>query len=191
MINDDATQVQFEREFEDGLREELPALRRMARWFVGDPAAADDLLQDTLVLALRFKGNFRQGTNLRAWLVRVMRNRHISIIRRSKLERKILEAEGKHFVTTWSVGAAGRRTMRRGGDVLRDTGLSDPVLRAMDNLRPEFREAVWLCDVEGCSYADAAKQIECPVGTIMSRLHRGRRALRQRLGSRQQVEAAA
>lgn len=190
-MNEHTNQVQFDCDFGEALRDELPGLRRMARWFAGDATAADDLLQDTLVLALRFQDNFRQGTNLRAWLVRVMRNRHISILRRAKLERKILEAEGKHFVTNWSIGAAGRRTMRRGGDVERDTGLSDPVMSAMDNLRPEFREAVWLCDVEGLSYADAARQIECPVGTIMSRLHRGRRALRQRLGSRQLVEAAA
>jgi RNA polymerase sigma-70 factor (ECF subfamily) len=178
-------------DFTEELRQELPALRRMARWFSGDPHRAEDLLQDTLVLALRFKDNFREGTNLRAWLMRVMRNRHISLMRRKQLERRIMETEGRYSLTDWSIGAAGRRSMQRDGDVYRDHGLSDPVVSAMDELRPEFREVVWLCDVEGLSYADAASQISCPVGTIMSRLHRGRRALRRRLGSRQQVEAAA
>ena len=99
--------------------------------------------------------------------------------------------EGRHALVSWSIGASGRRSMQHDGDVYQDRGLSDTVVGAMDELRPEFREAVWLCDIEGMSYADAAQQISCPVGTIMSRLHRGRRALRRRLGSRQQVEAAA
>jgi RNA polymerase sigma-70 factor (ECF subfamily) len=191
MTTENRRLLEMHTEFGNALHAELPAMRRMARWFAGDPHRGDDLLQDTLVLALRFQGNFRDGTNLRAWLVRVMRNRHISLMRRRQLERRILETEGRHALTDWSVGAAGRRTMRRDGDVCRDDGLSDPVVNAMDELRPEFREAVWLCDVEGLSYADAAQQAACPVGTIMSRLHRGRRALRRRLGSRQQVEEAA
>jgi RNA polymerase sigma-70 factor (ECF subfamily) len=120
-----------------------------------------------------------------------MRNRHISLMRRKQLERRIMETEGRHALVNWSIGAAGRRCMQRDGDVYQDRGLSDTVVGAMDELRPEFREAVWLCDIEGMSYADAAQQVSCPVGTIMSRLHRGRRALRRRLGSRQQVEAAA
>lgn len=178
-------------EFSEALHAELPALRRMARWFTGDHHRAEDLLQDTLVLALRFRGNFKEGTNLKAWLLRVMRNRHISLMRRKQLERRIMETEGRHALVNWSIGAAGRRSMQHDGDVYQDRGLSDTVVGAMDELRPEFREAVWLCDVEGMSYADAANQISCPVGTVMSRLHRGRRALRRRLGSRQQVEAAA
>jgi len=178
-------------DFSQALHDELPSLRRMARWFAGDHHRAEDLLQDTLVLALRFRDNFKEGTNLRAWLMRVMRNRHISLMRRKQLERRIMETEGGHALISWSIGAAGRRSMQHDGDVYQDAGLSDTVVGAMDELRPEFREVVWLCDVEGLSYADAARQIACPVGTVMSRLHRGRRALRRRLGSRQQVEAAA
>ena len=72
----------------------------------------------------------------------------------------------------------------------RDEGFSDPVARAIDTLRPEFREAVLLCDIEDYTYIEAAKRVSCPVGTIMSRLHRGRRALRDKLGSRQALDAA-
>ena len=186
-----STEADMDNKFSDALHDELPTMRRMARWLTGDPHRADDLLQDTLVLALRFRENFREGTNMRAWLIRVMRNRHISMLRRHKLERRILEAEGRHALTDWSIGAAGRRSMQRDGDVYNDHGFSDPIVHAIDDLRPEFREAVWLCDVEGMSYADAANQISCPVGTVMSRLHRGRRALRRTLGSREQIEAAA
>jgi RNA polymerase sigma-70 factor (ECF subfamily) len=170
---------------------QIPALRRTARWLTGDWHKAEDLLQDTMVLALRFSDNFAEGTNLLAWLTRVMRNRHISNMRRRALEQQILEAEGAHALTAWSIGAMGRRTMHGDGDVSPENGFCDTVVSAMEALRPEFREAVWLCDVEGMSYADAASAISCPVGTIMSRLHRGRRALRRRLGSRRSVEAAA
>ena len=178
-------------DFTDDLRTHIPALRRLARWLTGDPQKADDLLQDTMVLALRFSDNFAEGTNLQAWLTRVMRNRHISNLRRRSLEQQILETEGSHALAYWSVGAMGRRTTADGGGVTSDDGFCDTVVNAMDELRPEFREVVWLCDVEGMSYADAASAISCPVGTIMSRLHRGRRALRRRLGSRREVEAAA
>jgi RNA polymerase sigma-70 factor (ECF subfamily) len=169
----------------------IPALRRTARWLTGDWHKAEDLLQDTMVLALRFSDNFVEGTNLLAWLTRVMRNRHISNLRRRSLEQQILEAEGGHALAAWSIGAMGRRTMHGDGDVSPEDGFCDTVVHAMDALRPEFREVVWLCDVEGMSYADAASAIACPVGTIMSRLHRGRRALRQKLVSRRTVEAAA
>ncbi|MFO8073981.1 MAG: RNA polymerase sigma factor [Polyangia bacterium] len=191
MINEDVNQVQVPDLFAASLQDELSSLRRAAIWLCGDPELADDLLQDTLVLALRFCDSYREGTNLRAWLMRVMRNRHVSMLRRRSLERRVLESEGKHALAHWSIGADGRRSMRRDGGVQRDSGLSDPLVHALDELRPEFREVVWLCDVEGMSYSDAAREISCPVGTIMSRLHRGRRNLRRRLGSRRQVEAAA
>ena len=119
-------------EFSEALHEELPALRRMARWFAGDTHRAEDLLQDTLVLALRFRDNFEHGTNIRAWLMRVMRNRHISLMRRNQLERKIMETEGRHALIHWSIGASGRRSMQSDGDVYQDRGLSDTVVGAMD-----------------------------------------------------------
>ena len=178
-------------EFENALQREIPSLRKSAKWLAGDDSRAEDLLQDTMLLALRFQESFKEGTNLRAWLMRVMKNRHISLLRRKSLERKIMETEGTLTLTYWSVGSMGIRTTRDEGDVYMDEGFSDQVVHAMEDLRPEFRQAVMLCDVEGMSYADAANRISCPVGTIMSRLHRGRRALRRSLGSRRRMEAAA
>ena len=172
------------------LAAEKPALERTAYFFTGNPIDAEDLLQDTYVLALRFYDSYKQGTNLRAWLTKVMRNRYISWSRRRKLEQRVLETEGKHALSDWSIGEMGRRTMKRGGGIEIGNGLSDPVAKAMGDLRPEFREIVWLCDVEGLSYADAAKSTSRPIGTVMSRLHRGRRALRKQLGSRRALEAA-
>ncbi len=172
------------------LAQEVSTLERMARWYTGDPMEAEDLVQDTCVLALRFGDSFRDGSNLRAWLLRMMRNRHISILRRKQLERRVFETEGRHTLIDWSIGETSRRSNGSGGGIQIDEGFSDPVSQAMDGLRPEFREVIWLCDVEGLSYAEAARKTSRPVGTIMSRLHRGRRALRRKLGSRRELEAA-
>lgn len=172
------------------LAAEAPALKRTAYFFTGDPVDAEDLLQDTFVLALRFFHGYRQGTNLRAWLTKVMRNRYISSTRRRKLEHRVLETEGKHALAEWSIGEMGRKTMKREGGIAVGHGLSDKVAKAMGDLRPEYLEIIWLCDIEGLSYAEAAQTTARPIGTVMSRLHRGRRALRKQLGSRQVLEAA-
>lgn len=189
--NDKFEKASDEMDFENALSQQLPTLRRTAIWITGDEHRAEDLVQDTVVLALRFKQNFQEGTNMRAWLIRVMRNRHISAMRRKTLERKVMETEGRHTLAEWSVGEAGRRSTEMSGNVYCDDGFCDTVADALGELRPEFRDVVMLCDVEGLSYADAADRVSCPVGTVMSRLHRGRRALRSRLGSRRLVDAAA
>jgi RNA polymerase sigma-70 factor (ECF subfamily) len=176
--------------FEKAVCEELGTLEKMAVWYTGDPMDAEDLVQDTIVLALRFRESYRKGSNMRAWLLKVMRNRHISLTRRVRLERRVLESEAHHALTDWSLSEIGRRNMEDGGGVDQDLGFSDPVVRAMDALRPEFREVVKLCDIEELTYVEAAERISCPVGTVMSRLHRGRRALRERLGSKRALDAA-
>jgi RNA polymerase sigma-70 factor (ECF subfamily) len=190
MMNTYKKKETLEDRFEATICKEVGHLQRMALWYTGDPTDAEDLLQDTVVLALRFQESYRQGSNLRAWLIKVMRNRHISLTRRSKLERRVYENEARHALKDWSLSETGRRNMGRNGGVDRDNGFSDPVARAIDGLRPEFREAVWLCDIEDFTYTEAAEQVACPVGTIMSRLHRGRRALRDKLGSRTALDAA-
>lgn len=187
----DKTEFAYEdNRFEQAICEEIGTLEKMAIWYTGDPADAEDLVQDTIVLALRFKESYRTGSNMRAWLLKVMRNRHISITRRNRLERRVQDSEASHALTDWSLSEIGRRNMSYGGGVDRDQGFSDPVSHAMETLSPEFREVVSLCDIEDYTYAEAAERIECPVGTVMSRLHRGRRALREKLVSRQALDAA-
>lgn len=176
--------------FEKAICDELHTLQRMAVWYTGNAAEAQDLVQDTLLLALRFQEGYKQGSNLRAWLLKVMRNRHISVTRRRRLEKRVMEHEAGHALCDWSLSETGRRSMEAGGGVDTDAGFSDPVVLAMDTIRPEFREAVLMCDVEELSYLEAAARASCPVGTVMSRLHRGRRALKDKLVSREQLDAA-
>lgn len=156
-----------------------------------DISRAEDLLQDTMLLALKFRDSYQSGTNIRAWLSRIMKNRYISIVRRIRLEEKTMEEEGSFTLRTWSIGEMGLRTTHADGNVHTDTEFGDTVSAAMNELRPEYRQVVMLCDVDGLSYAEAAGTLTCPVGTVMSRLHRGRQALRTRLVSRTQLEQAA
>ena len=177
-------------EFEQAVCEELHTLQRMAVWYTGSSVEAQDLVQDTVVLALRFRSGYKPGSNLRAWLLKVMRNRLISVTRRRKLERRVMDHEAGHALCDWSLSETGRRSMSPDGGVDRDAGFSDTVASAVNSLRPEFREVVMMCDVEELSYLEAAARADCPVGTVMSRLHRGRRALKDKLVSREELDAA-
>ena len=177
----------FDKQLEDQSRN----LLKLAVALTHDISRAEDLLQDTMLLALKFRSSYQEGTNIRAWLSRIMKNRYISIVRRLKLEEKTMEEEGSYALRTWSIGEMGLRTTHRDGNVYSDEGFGDTVTHAMDELKPEYREVVMLCDVDGMSYAEAAGELTCPLGTVMSRLHRGRNALRTRLGSRADLEQAA
>ncbi len=177
-------------EFQRSLLTEIDTLGRMAYWHTGDSEDAEELLQDTCVLALRFADTYRDGSNIRAWLLRIMRNRHVSVMRRRSLEKRVAESEGRHALTEWAISETSRRSTRVRDSARHDEGFSDLVLEAMRELHPDFREAVWMCDVLGMSYADAAKKAGRPIGTIMSRIHRGRKALRKKLISREHLEAA-
>ncbi|MBN2343340.1 MAG: sigma-70 family RNA polymerase sigma factor [Deltaproteobacteria bacterium] len=178
-------------DFEQQLEAQHTNLLKLAVSLTHDASRAEDLLQDTMLLALKFRANYQDGTNIRAWLSRIMKNRYISIVRRLRLEEKTMEEEGRYALRNWSLGEMGLRTTHRDGNVYTDEGFGDTVAAAISELKPEYRQVVILCDVDGMSYAEAAGELTCPVGTIMSRLHRGRRALRTRLVSRRQLEAAA
>lgn len=176
--------------FQEAICREMHTLERTAIWHTKNQADAQDLLQDTLILALRFQEGYKPGSNLRAWLLRVMRNRHISMTRRKRLEKRVLEHESTHALTDWSLSETGRRSMETHGGIDLDDGFSDPVVSAISSIRPEFRDIVMMCDVEEMSYIEASKLADCPVGTVMSRLHRGRRALKEKLVSRSNLNAA-
>ncbi|MBN2526307.1 MAG: RNA polymerase sigma factor [Deltaproteobacteria bacterium] len=177
--------------FEKQLETQSHNLMKLAVALTHDFTRAEDLVQDTMLLALKFRDSYQDGTNMRAWLSRILKNRYISIVRRLRLEEKTMEEEGSFALRTWSIGEMGLRTTHRDGNVYTDDGFGDTVTAAIGELKPEYRQVVLLCDVDGLSYTEAAGTLTCPVGTIMSRLHRGRRALRSRLGSRTELEQAA
>jgi len=151
----------------DDIAEEIPRLRRYARVLLRDRTAADDLVQDCLERAISREHLFQPGTNLRAWLFTIMHNLHVNAIGRSR--RMVPVDPTDNTVEERRAVSAGQ------GDrlVVRD------LERALDALSDEQRAVVLLIGVEGLSYAEAAGVLEVPMGTIMSRLARGRERLRR------------
>ena len=157
------------------------ALFSVACKLTRNPSEAEDLVQDTLVKAMRAKDQFQQGTNLKAWLFRILTNTFINKYRRGGLERSVLEGpDADPLVDGW-VSAASMRQLRDPEQIALLPIVEGEVQRALDALPTDFRLAVILCDVEELSYEEIAQVMGCPIGTVMSRLHRGRKLLQRSL----------
>jgi RNA polymerase sigma-70 factor (ECF subfamily) len=144
-------------------------------------ADAEDLVQETYLRAYRGFGGFEEGTNLRAWLFRILTNTYINSYR-SK-QRRVQETELNDVEDLYlyrhiaDVGKASRSAE----DTLFDLFTDDEVKAALENLPENFRMPVLLADVEGFSYKEIAEMLDIPIGTVMSRLHRGRKAMQKAL----------
>lgn len=142
---------------------------------------AEDLVQDTYVRAFRASTSFKAGTNMRAWLFRIMHNAFISSYR--KAQRRPKESGGEQ-VEDWQLARAashdstGLRSAEAEALALLPEG---DIQDALNDLRDDYREAVYLADVEGFSYKEIAEIMGTPIGTVMSRIHRGRGLLRASL----------
>lgn len=157
--------------FCDELTALLPRLRRFARGLTHDSADGDDLCQATLERALKSRHQWQDGTRLDAWVYRIMRNLWIDETRsRSRRSQTFVDEE-----QGLAIGDGGDRVIEARVELGR-------VGRAMGTLPEEQREAVMLVLVEGYAYKEAAEMIGCPMGTLTSRLVRGREALMRELG---------
>ncbi len=152
--------------FEKGLEALLPRLRRFAHGLTANAADADDLTQIAVERALRARGPWQEGTRLDAWLYRIMRNCWIDTVRSRTRAGRVLAPEeaGEH------VGHDPTGQMDAKIDLER-------LMRAMEQLPPEQREVVALVLIEGFGYREAAELLDLPIGTVSSRLVRGRTAL--------------
>lgn len=142
---------------------------------------AEDLVQDTIVKAMRARDQFEPGSNLKAWLLRIMTNTFINRYRRGGLERDLFESPDADSLTEGWVGATTLRGMRDPETAALAPLVEAEVSRALDELPDEFRIAVVLSDIEELSYKEIADAMGCPIGTVMSRLHRGRKMLQSKL----------
>lgn len=155
------------------------AALRMTR----NPADAEDLVQETYLKAYRGFGGFEQGTNLKAWLYRILTNTYINTYRAKKRrpdETDLEEVEDLYLYRRLG-GLEGATAGRSAEDELLDWFTDDEVKDALEALPEQFRMAVLLADVEGFAYKEIAEILDVPIGTVMSRLHRGRRGLQKRL----------
>jgi RNA polymerase sigma-70 factor (ECF subfamily) len=168
-------------EFEQLALRHLDALYAAALRLTRNERDAEDLVQDGLLRAFRFFDRFERGTNVKAWLFKILTNTFINKYRRNVKERSLVEGPEQQAVTAQVVS---REASDRAADPERwffDRLLSDDVLRAVDALPIDFRMVVILADLQEFSYREIADILDVPVGTVMSRLYRGRRLLQKAL----------
>jgi len=162
--------------------EVLPHLDRLysaALRYTRDATDAEDLVQETIAKAFRSFHQYREGTNLKAWLYRVLHTTYISMYRKAQRRpQESLQEEIDDFSFYDELSRAGGASPER--QVL-DSFTAEEVKDALAQLPDTFREAIYLADVEGFAYKEIAEIMGTPVGTVMSRLHRGRKALQQAL----------
>jgi RNA polymerase sigma-70 factor (ECF subfamily) len=165
--------------FEHKALDLVDALYATALRLTRNPADAEDLVQDTYLKAFRAAGQFEPSTNLKAWLFTILHNTFLNSRRRVDKE-PIVESE----VVEQAAAAAGAGDSGSPEQLLLRETLDVDLQAALDSLPEAFRQAVWLRDVEEFSYAEIAKMLQVPVGTVMSRISRGRHLLHARLVGR-------
>ena len=147
-----------------------------------NPADAEDLVQETMLRAYRSFDSFEPGTNLKAWLFRIMTNAYINTYRKKQREpQKVSTDEIEDFDLYRELRTHDPSYEATPENIVLDSLVDSDILQAIDELPEQFRLAVVLSDVEGFSYAEMAEIMDVPLGTVMSRLHRGRKALQKRL----------
>jgi RNA polymerase sigma-70 factor, ECF subfamily len=167
--------------FESEVLPHLDRLYSAALRYTRDATDAEDLVQETVAKAYRSFHQYREGTNLKAWLYRVLHTTYISMYR--KAQRRPQESLQDEIDDFSFYDELSRTTGSSPEREVLDTFTADEVKDALAQLPDTFREAVYLADVEGFSYKEIAQIMDTPVGTVMSRLHRGRKSLQQALHS--------
>lgn len=171
------------RRFHDEAMPHARALYGAAMRLVRSPDDASDLVQETMFKAWRAFDSFESGTNCKAWLFRILTNTFINSYRSKKRrpdETELDEVEDFYLYRRMG-GLEAARASRSAEDELMDWFSDDEVQAAIDSLPESYRLAVLLSDVEGLSYKEIAEDLDIPIGTVMSRLHRGRKALQKQL----------
>ncbi len=164
-------------------REALPhleALHAYALHLCRDGSDADDLVQETYIKALSNFASYQAGTNCRAWLFRILTNTFFNL-RRSRKRHNPIDSEMPELELAMAESAQDRGIYRPIDMQLLDGVVSKHVTDALDALPPEFRTVLLLADLHDFSYKEIAEVVDCPVGTVMSRLFRARKAMQKRL----------
>ncbi len=167
--------------FADDAMEYAPQLYSAALRMTRNPADAEDVVQETFLKAYRGYGSFKEGTNLRAWLYRILTNTYINKYR--KAQRRPDEVELGELQDIYLFRRLGEQSgaTESAEKTALDMFVDEDIIEALDALPENFRMPVLYADVEGFSYKEIAEILDIPIGTVMSRLHRGRKALQKEL----------
>jgi RNA polymerase sigma-70 factor, ECF subfamily len=170
------------RRFQEEALPMLDSLYAAALRMTRNPADAEDLVQEAMMRAYRAFDRFEAGTNLKAWLFRILTNAYINTYRKKQREpQKISSDEVEEFDLYQELKGRNGEFGRSAESEVLDGLVDEDIIKALDDLPEQFRMAVILSDVEDFSYAEMAQIMDVPLGTVMSRLHRGRKALQKRL----------
>ncbi len=167
---------------EEFIKEALPHINLLSNYaykMTGDELDADDLLQETYLRAYRFFHKFEKGTNCKAWLFRIMKNLFINNYRKSqKTPNQVDYNEIENFFETIKSDKVDSTDLQ---ERVFNNLLDDEVTNALNSLQDDFKTVIILCDLENLSYEEIAEFVQCPIGTVRSRLHRARKLLAQKL----------
>ncbi|MEN8234726.1 MAG: sigma-70 family RNA polymerase sigma factor [Actinomycetota bacterium] len=172
-----ADQANFERDAMQYAPQLYSAALRMAR----NAADAEDVVQETYLKAYRAYDSFTEGTNLKAWLYRILTNTYINNYRKKQRRPSEVElGELQDMYLFRRLGEASGAAQSAEADML-DAFVDTDIIDALEALPETFRMPVLLADVDGFAYKEIAEMLDIPIGTVMSRLHRGRKALQKKL----------
>jgi RNA polymerase sigma-70 factor (ECF subfamily) len=169
--------------FEEDAMQYAPQLYSAALRMTRNPADAEDIVQETFLKAFRAYDTFEAGTNLKAWLYRILTNTYINKYRKD--QRRPSEVELGELQDLYLYKRTGEQSgaAQSAEQDLLDVVVDEGIIEALESLPENFRMPVLLADVEGFSYKEIAEILDIPIGTVMSRLHRGRKALQRKLWS--------
>jgi RNA polymerase sigma-70 factor (ECF subfamily) len=180
---DSEASTEITEDFEAGVLAQLDSLYRTALRMTNNPQEAEDLVQETMLKAFRFAHTYQPGTNLRAWLFRILNTSAINRYRRQAAHPTPSSLpEGEEFYLYNQIRDLSGQELSQGAEEeVLSRYLDEDVYQALNDLPPNFRMAVVLADIEGLSYKEIAEALQIPIGTVMSRISRARRQLQKSL----------